>query len=141
MSLCISCHSIPFRNLARGESPPSWKKDSWTDDNGIPWGSDSEIWTCNRRQTTLPRLRKSALSCTLCRMLIHRLESRPTYIRVAQEVDLDVAPVWLLLAETVYSGVKLDLILDKEMPSPSGYLEVTAVEFRNRFGMWREISS
>jgi hypothetical protein len=74
-------------------------------------------------------------------MLIHRLESRPTYIRVAQEVDLDVAPVWLLLAETVYSGVKLDLILDKEMPSPSGYLEVTAVEFRNRFGMWREISS
>jgi hypothetical protein len=74
-------------------------------------------------------------------MLIHRLESRPTYIRVSQEVDLDVAPVWLLLTETVYSGVKLDLILDKKIPDTSGYLEVTAVEFRNGFGMLSEVSS
>jgi hypothetical protein len=70
-------------------------------------------------------------------MLIHDLESHYTYLRVSQEVDLDVAPVWLLLPSDNGNLVqKLSLIMEKETPKPWGARDVTAVEFRNRFGMY-----
>jgi hypothetical protein len=96
-----------------------------------PWGCDSHIWTCNRRQTTLPQLRENAVNCVLCSMLIHGLENRPTYKRLSQEMDLDVTPVWLLLPgpERTYNQ-ELELYLEQQDP-----IEVTAVEFRSRFGM------
>lgn len=136
MSLCRSCTSIPFRSLQRGEYPLDWKKSSWNDENGRPWGCDSETWKCNRRQTTLPQLRKSAISCVLCSLLIHDLESRPSYVRVSQEVNLDVAPVWLLLpgSEVIHIPKKLSLFLEKKTPNLLEPVETTAVEFRNRFG-------
>ena len=63
-------------------------------------------------------------------MLMRDVETRPVYKRVAQEVDMEVTPAWLHLSESETYGTKLDLYLDKEMP------EATAVEFRNRFGMF-----
>jgi hypothetical protein len=136
MSLCESCRSIPFRSLQRGEYPLGWKKDSWTNEHGQPWGCDSDVWTCNRRQTTLLQLKESATSCVLCRMLIHDLENRPAYIRLSKEVDLNVAPVWLLLPgyKSLYNQ-KLHLHLEQQTPGLESYLEMTAVEFRSRFGM------
>ena len=136
MSLCQSCISIPFRALQRGEYPPGWKKDSWVDENGQPWGCDSHIWTCNRRQSTLSQLREDAVNCVLCSMLIHGLENRPTYKRLSQEMDLDVTPVWLLLpgSEGIYNQ-KLELHLEQQTPHLESPVEATAVEFRSRFGM------
>ena len=130
MALCITCSSIPFRALARGDHPPGWKKKSWTDDNGISWGHDSETWICDKRQTNLPLLRESAIDCIICSMLIRDVETRPIYKRVAQEVDMEATPAWLHLSESETYGTKLDLYLDK------GINEATAVEFRNRFGIF-----
>jgi hypothetical protein len=64
-------------------------------------------------------------------MLIHGLENRPTYKQLSQEMDLDVTPVWLLLPgpERTYNQ-ELELYLEQQDP-----IEVTAVEFRSRFGM------
>ena len=130
MSLCITCSSIPFRALARGDHPPGWKKSSWTDDNGIPWGHESEIWVCDRRQTKLALLRRSALECVICSMLMQDVEKRAIYIERSQEVDIEITPAWLHLSESGTYGTKLDLYIDRDIP------EATAVEFRNKFGMF-----
>jgi len=63
-------------------------------------------------------------------MLMRDVETRPVYERVAQEVDMEVTPAWLHLSESETYGSKLDLYLDK------GINEATAVEFRNRFGIF-----
>jgi hypothetical protein len=51
-------------------------------------------------------------------------------------VNLDVAPVWLLLpgSEDIYTTKKFSLFLEKKTPGLLEPVETTAVEFRNRFG-------
>lgn len=102
-------------------------KDSWYDENGRYWGCDSNVWTCSRRQTTVERMRKSAVDCVLCGTLFHHLEQNPRCTEIAQTLDLDTQILLLELNSVLQAKLRVELVTSPPRGSRSATLSIDSM--------------
>ncbi|KAI8941329.1 hypothetical protein NX059_002556 [Plenodomus lindquistii] len=141
MSLCVTCNSIPIRQLATHDMPPEWEVWEWPDtivdklqnSDRSPGGEDELAWVCDRLMCKISKIRQSATTCRLCHTIVDLLLDQAGNERGGDLLANVIAEDRIILMHLFMGVDYLKLNLEIRGKPPSINILVGSIEFTVAF--------